>query len=157
VWVLRPRHRQVMSLVRASRLTGKRSRPPGPSGGPRTYVLSPRTHKMGVKMGKATMTVLQLLSDESCDRWTQGTYGPFGIDLEGPINPACCWCLSGAVMVVYPDSYPVLVRIAHHLGLLPKYSNDLDYLRCDRRIEDWNDAPERTKDDVLAVCRDLGI
>jgi hypothetical protein len=51
----------------------------------------------------------------------------------------------------------VLVRIAHHLGLLPKYSNDLDYLRCDRRIEDWNDAPERTKDDVLAVCRDLGI
>jgi hypothetical protein len=101
------------------------------------------------------MTVYELLSDDLFHRWTKGAYGPMGVDLTKPIHPSCRWCLSGAVMAVYQDSYPVLVRIAVHLGLIPAGS---DCLAVDQsRIEEWNDAPERTREDVLAVCRELGI
>jgi hypothetical protein len=103
------------------------------------------------------MTVLELLSDPTAERWVKGTYGPMGVDLSKEVHPSCCWCLSGAILAVYQDSYPVLVRVARHLRLLAPDAEDLEFGGGGSRIEEWNDAPERTKEDVLAVCRELGI
>lgn len=91
-------------------------------------------------------TVVELFEGHP-ERWIKGNYGE---DLEGIAclskSPfACKWCLQGAINKVYADDadkrFNTNIKLRASVGML----------------FDWNDAPERTFEEVLAKCKELGI
>jgi hypothetical protein len=72
------------------------------------------------------------------ENWTQGTYAR---DHQGnPKSPeseeACSWCLSGAGYCVPGDPWPRIAFLRSLIG---------------GPLTNWNDAPERTFEDVIAL------
>lgn len=92
------------------------------------------------------MKIKELLTDES--KWTQNA---FGRDAEGLAcfsgDPdAVCWCLLGAMTVCYPNSYiraEIIRKIHKHL--------------LNNTVFNFNDAPERTFEDIKKLVNDLDI
>lgn len=84
--------------------------------------------------------------------WTQGYYAR---DAEGRKttirDPAtACVCLLGAVQKCYrPNPY----RTDEYWAVLDRIADELGGLRAAR----WNDAPGRTKEEVIALCKKLDI
>jgi hypothetical protein len=73
--------------------------------------------------------------------WTQGAY-------KRVVNGVECWCISGAIDKAAPDDKPnelAFAALFHALG-----DDDL-YLSSSSNLTGWNDAPGRTKEDVLAL------
>lgn len=91
------------------------------------------------------MTLQELYTDAS--RWTQHTWtrDQHGNDTQIMSPSAVCWCLSAGVMLCYPDtndSATVRQKIMNKIGML---------------ITEWNDAPERTAEDILNLVTELKI
>jgi hypothetical protein len=79
----------------------------------------------------------ELLSDPA--RWTQGVYARVGDEQCDELNPfASCFCLSGAFWRFGADEiHPARLRLSGVLGVT--------------NLIAWNDAPERTHNEVLAA------
>ena len=98
------------------------------------------------------MKVKELFSDES--RWTRFRMARTP-DGEGclPDNPdASCWCLLGAIEVCYS----CYAGSTHFSILYDKIVQDLN-LVGDSFILEWNDAPERTFEEVKQLVERLDI
>lgn len=85
------------------------------------------------------------------DKWTQDVYcrdkDGEGGGMLGSDPGAVSWCLTGAIDKCYPalshkQRENILNKIRTHLGRNPIA---------------WNDAPERTHAEVLAVLKELDI
>jgi len=98
------------------------------------------------------MKVRDLLIDAS--KWTTKTSAR---NAEGeacsPISKdAVCWCLSGAMLKCYPDTYydhswlEIERRLRNHLKILGEYS-----------LLVWNDNPKRTFQDIRDLITTLDI
>lgn len=90
------------------------------------------------------MKVFELLATP--DKWIQGTgYA----DTHGnctTINEAACWCLYVAIAICYKnweDQYIANSKVRGRIGW--------------ESIVAWNDAPERTHAEVLALCKELDV
>lgn len=96
------------------------------------------------------MKAHELLADEK--NWIKGVLSR---DEDGipcmPSHPtACCWCASGAIMKVYRD---------------PKAQNNAydtleAHLLKEKHLEgivNWNDAEERTHQEIISLLKELDI
>lgn len=102
------------------------------------------------------MKIRELYSDPS--KWTKRAYAR---DPEGePDFPrsqyAVCWCLDGAIELCYPSG-AVRDPIYEKVGciLAPHWANDR--IRQTMEIQRWNDAKERTFEDVKRLVEGLDI
>jgi hypothetical protein len=99
--------------------------------------------------GDTTMKVYKLLADEA--RWTRDKLSR-NIDGDGvwPLEEeAVSWCVAGAIMKCYPHD-----TIGETIERLHQYlKTNLNY----DLVSFWNDAPERTHDEVISVLRELDI
>jgi len=82
----------------------------------------------------------ELLADPK--RWTQGTGARAGDGLATGVHSAnaICWCAWGALVYVHTD--------------LNSLSDSLDLIATivgESEVSSWNDAPERTHEEVLAA------
>lgn len=71
-----------------------------------------------------------------------------GISVPFDEARACCWCLQGAIRFCYPkieDQWRLLFRFK----AVPEFGGRPPYF--------WNDAPERTQEEVQALCKRLDI
>jgi hypothetical protein len=89
------------------------------------------------------------------DKWTKGTYARDGNGGKVPdySEEAKCWCVSGAIWKCYRKPYEK-VRVQLDVGEMHR--------RLLKRIGEveiplWNDAPERTHAEVIAVLKELDI
>lgn len=96
------------------------------------------------------MTVAELL--DSPEKWTKGAIAR---DENGDDSiwehdsKARCWCLTGAVFLCYGcPSFSVLEKLENILA-------DEGFGDCE--VSTWNDAPERTFEDVRRVIEKAGI
>lgn len=78
------------------------------------------------------------------DSWTQGEYAETdsgrGVEADSP--DAVCWCAWGAIIRVYGVGWETIGRVEHRVG---------------DSITAWNDNPDRTHAEVLAVLKELDI
>ena len=89
---------------------------------------------------------IQTLLD-SPEKWTRGWYAR---DAEGTAciaedHKAACWCLLGAIRVCYPDfeeRIAVECQVRQHIGPF---------------VDVWNDAPNRTFEDIRELVETLDI
>ena len=95
------------------------------------------------------MKVYELLSDAS--KWTQGTFArdKDGNDADWSSPSATCWCLKGEVNNCYRDSSEYAIH--------DKIRTDIGGSAWSISIPEWNDDPNRTYEDVVAVCKKLDI
>jgi hypothetical protein len=101
------------------------------------------------------MKAKELLDDAS--KWTQGVLAR---DSESrgcyPVSPeAMSWCVVGALCRIYEDERKLLDAI-HLVGKAIADLYDYNQLTVDE-IEDWNDDPERTFDDVRKVLETADV
>lgn len=90
------------------------------------------------------MKAWQLL--DSPEKWTKGAFArtACGRAVMTGEGAAACWCLHGALGLCYNYGYDAEAeRLRVRLG-----ANDL---------VSWNDTPERTHQEVLAVLKELDI
>lgn len=93
------------------------------------------------------MKVRELLTGP--EKWTKGAdaRSESGYSVEPDSKAACRWCLYGAINAAYPrtdDAIRALKLVNAKLGE-------------SRGICNWNDAPERTFDDVRKLVEELDI
>lgn len=91
------------------------------------------------------MKIRELLTDKT--KWTKGyrarTAAGTGVNPDSP--SATCWCLTGAVLLCYPDSIErmqVFLKIVTEIG---------------QSIVAWNDRYTRTFDEVHRLINELDI
>lgn len=91
------------------------------------------------------MKIKELLSDAS--RWTQHAFArdTIGRNIYTNAEEAYSYCLLGAAMKCYPPTTPARILI--------KIKEEIE---CES-ILDWNDAPERTFEEVKALVEKLDI
>lgn len=89
------------------------------------------------------MRVHELL--DKPEKWSQGSFArnSDGLAVQVSDSKATCWCVTGAVLLCYAEEYDVNIC---------KLQN-----RLDTAVMIWNDAPERTFEEVRAVCLELNI
>jgi hypothetical protein len=99
--------------------------------------------------------------------WCQGTMAKTANGTNVPVNhpQAECFCMMGAVEAVYYWDYYGLYPF--HLGNEHRFSGTLKQLekiiddKSCRHLGDvtamFNDAPGRTKEEVLAVLKEAGV
>lgn len=80
--------------------------------------------------------------------WTQGVLARDELGHKvWPTNPdANCWCLLGSMAKCYPQGFTL--------------DDPHDKIRArinSTNIANWNDAPERTKSEVVAVLKELDL
>ena len=99
------------------------------------------------------MKVQELLATP--DKWTQGAAArdPKGEPVH-PFSPdAICWCFGAALRKCYPfapERNRLRSPILQKLGFDPLE-------RSEGVVPAWNDAPERTHAEVLALCKELDL
>lgn len=83
------------------------------------------------------------------EKWTKGHYSLMsnGEPCLPFMGDAVCWCLAGAVHFCYQDNYKLRDAVFKTID------NSLGYLT----ISEWNDAPERTFEEVKALVEKLDI
>lgn len=108
-------------------------------------------------------TIAELLATP--DSWTDGQLAR-GSDGEfvSPTSPmAVCWCLLGAIEVIYPvdktyglgfgqryrEAYSVSCRLQKSIAEL--------HSEFDGSVQDFNDADGRTHEEILAVVKHAGV
>lgn len=91
------------------------------------------------------MKAWELLSKPGA--WTQKVCArdEFGTRVGATSDSACSWCIIGAILRLYP--YEVGDLREKLYGVLPKGFS----------IAQWNDTPERTQEEVVAVLKELDI
>jgi hypothetical protein len=74
--------------------------------------------------------------------WTQGAFARHanGRVIGCESESASCFCMAGAIMRVTPSIYS-----------FERFIEPLCVVIGDRRLDHWNDAPERTQAEVLAA------
>lgn len=87
---------------------------------------------------------------DSPEKWTQGHFGKTaaGVGVFGRHADAVCWCLLGALQRCYHDSGSV-----NEMAIRARLRSWLET----NSIISWNDAPERTYDEVISVLKELDI
>lgn len=79
--------------------------------------------------------------------WTQGaaarTLDGRAVNASNP--KACCFCLAGALAVIYSDEADIKVRAALRYRTHPLW------------LSEWNDDPGRTIDDVRKLVEEAGV
>jgi len=90
------------------------------------------------------MKLQELFTDPTT--WCQRDFAQTSTGISiGPSNPeATCWCLAGGIMKCYPTEEYGIIR------------NTLSR-RIGGPLLDWNDAPERTFEEVKALVEELDI
>jgi hypothetical protein len=73
--------------------------------------------------------------------WTQGK-------CKRVVDGVECWCLLGAMGQAAPDYKPRELAFA---ALFLSLGDDDLYLSSSSNLTEWNDAPDRTQEDVLAL------
>ena len=101
------------------------------------------------------MKMYELL--EKPENWTQraNARDANGRDISSYHPDAVCWCLFGAVNKCYgitPERQNVEVKLIHSLQVAPTQER-----RGYGSYIVWNDAKERTHQEVLDLCRELDI
>jgi hypothetical protein len=99
------------------------------------------------------MKAHELLSDPK--KWIKKLYAVdnTGLVTSSKSPEAVCWCINGALQRCYQDSIvrdEVRRKIAMHLDL-----NGID--KPHDTIVKWNDAPERTFEDVHNLLKELDV
>ena len=96
---------------------------------------------------------IQELFDDNPKTWTQGSYGrDYNGDPAGPQGGfATSWCILGAASKVYPGfndhkRQEILVRLKRY-AVVHGFGS----------ISGWNDAPNRTFEEVKALVKELNI
>lgn len=84
--------------------------------------------------------------------WTQGTFarGADGQQVLIHEARATCFCVLGAIIRAYPDpdgQERVFGKLCVHLGLAVGQDS----------LSDWNDHPDRTRDEVLEALKAVDI
>lgn len=89
------------------------------------------------------MKAYELLSQPGA--WTQRTMArdKYGEGTAIFSSNAVCWCVMGAIKKIYPGNY------------FDYWGEVEDALRT--TVQDWNDAPERTQEDAVALLKELNI
>lgn len=91
------------------------------------------------------MKIYELL--DSPEKWTQGrgAASDLGQSVAATNPSAVCWCLAGAAARCYPGGRdPVFEKLRRHFG---------SWLG----VFDWNDAHDRTYEDVVALVKELDV
>ncbi len=78
------------------------------------------------------------------EKWTQGWSArqADGTECNSTMDGAVCWCLYGAIKECYCDVALIVARVEETLG---------DFVTA------WNDAPQRTYEDVIQLVTELDI
>ena len=90
------------------------------------------------------MSVAQVLTEARkliAQGWTQGEY-------KRVVDGVECYCLSGAIHQAAPYDNPRGLEFA---ALFLSLRADDFYLSSSSNLTEWNDAPDRTQEDVLAL------
>lgn len=89
------------------------------------------------------MKIKELLAKP--ENWTKGNFAKDKLGFVVPVNSkeAVCWCLAGAINKCY---------LNNDFNILTLLNNNDIY-----HIPSWNDAPERTHAEVLALVERLDI
>jgi hypothetical protein len=96
-------------------------------------------------------TVAELL--ESPERWTKGkAWGTANGQHAMGRDEATCFCVIGAIAYIYGDCPEGTVG---KRSLLMRKKVEFEANTC--YLASWNDAPERTHEEVLDVVRKAGI
>lgn len=87
---------------------------------------------------------LEKFYDSKAERWTQGSYAKAscGKDVAILSTEACCWCLAGAAYTCYGGETTEAIDIL---------IDALGYIH----LTAWNDAPERTFEDIQTLLRKM--
>jgi hypothetical protein len=88
--------------------------------------------------------------------WCQGAYCRSGLGREVSLQSPWgkCWCPSGAVWTaakrlgIRDKRHPAVLRA---FAVLIELCREQDYKNFEHELTDWNDAPERTQAQVLAL------
>lgn len=97
------------------------------------------------------MKIRELLSDES--KWTKGSYARHinGNSIGPRQDNACSWCLLGSIYKCYG------FRSEFFRSKFFKVFENLRIKLKGNDITAWNDAPERTFEDVKKLVEELDI
>ena len=94
------------------------------------------------------MKLKELFADEK--RWTKGAYArdAEGVGVSVKSFGASCFCLSGAIIKIhgskeYGPGRQVYEKIQKYIG--------------HSIVSSWNDAPDRTIEDIQKLCNELDI
>jgi hypothetical protein len=90
------------------------------------------------------MSIAQVLTEARkliAQGWTQGEY-------KRVINGVECWCISGAIHQATSYDEPSGLEFA---ALFLSLRADDFYLSSSTNLIEWNDAPDRTQEEVLAL------
>jgi len=90
------------------------------------------------------MNVAQVLTEARkliAQGWTQGEY-------KRVVNGVECWCISGAIRQAAPYNNSTG---SEFVALLRALRDDDFYLSSSSNLTEWNDAPCRTQEEVLAL------
>lgn len=94
-------------------------------------------------------------------RWTQGSDARDrdGSETSAYDSSATCWCLMGALRLVYPDwdDRMEASRKLAHSGLLDHPGFPFPDPRYEGQMIDWNDNPERKHQEVLDLVTKAGV
>jgi len=90
------------------------------------------------------MKIRELLATP--ENWTQGVYARNSGQWPCSVRDidACCWCLHGAAVYCYQ-------KIAERLFILEKIGAEV------KNISAYNDAPDRTHAEILALVEKLDV
>lgn len=86
---------------------------------------------------------------DSPEKWTQKIWAKDSLGDPCMWNQpsACCWCLHGAVSRCYQHDWPLCeIMLDTLVGKIPG-----------KDLWGWNDAPERTYEEVVGLLRELDI
>lgn len=102
------------------------------------------------------MKIRELLTDES--KWTKGksARNQYGLPISAKHSKACRWCLSGAVEKAY-ENYVDILRVESKISSNLHAKQRLSGGPRSYSIEDWNDRPNRTFEEVKALVEELDI
>ena len=88
--------------------------------------------------------------------WTQGSYAKTvnGTNVS-PLDPdATCWCVIGAIRHLYPPrSTAEIYNDDVCKNIWPRFTNVITNMS----LAQWNDAPGRTKAEVISLLKDLDL
>lgn len=84
-------------------------------------------------------------------KWTQKDLAKNakGVGTHSHSSDAVCFCLYGAVNVVYASNERARVLMA--------LMDTLMAITGDDRLAAWNDDPERTFEDIVDLCKKAGV
>lgn len=89
------------------------------------------------------------------EAWTQGLYArdSAGRSASPHGDMTVCWCLIGALLRTYNPMKKLLASTPEAEEIERRIADEIHSVD----IADWNDSPDRTHAEVLALCEKLDI